>query len=156
MLKFLSSVLGLFILLLLIEPQKMAVIGFIVGGRVVSPEGSTMLYNYCFGNRDTVEIQSDYIKTSPVVLNSIKGMKVGQTKKVHFKQYKDWRLSYAFNPYHITREKDGYIMYEYIKFDTTGKIYTDLNLGITQVRVYDNIVHTFKCKPYVAIYRFKL
>lgn len=137
-------------------PKHAFVYSMIVGGKFVSPEGSQMLNHYCFGNGDTLEVQSDYIRTSPVVLNSIKSMKVGQTKKVIFKQSKDWRLSYAFNPYNIKREKDGYIIYQYIQFDTTGKIYTDLNLGFTKIRVHDNIVHVFECKPYVAVYRFTL
>jgi hypothetical protein len=144
------------IIVITVYPKQAFVCSMILGGKVVSPEGSQMLKHYCFGNGDTLEVQSNYIRTSPVVLNSIKSMKVGQTKKVMFTQSKDWRLSYAFNPYNIKREKDGYIMYQYIKFDTTGKIYTDLNLGFTKIRVYDNVVHIFDCKPYIAVYRFTL
>ncbi len=83
-------------------------------------------------------------------------MKVGEQKKVEFRQPEDWRLSYALNPFHIKREKDGYLVYQYIEFDRSGKIHTDLNLGFTKIRVYDNIVHVFDCKSFVAVCRLKM
>ena len=73
----------------------------IIGGRIVSPEGSDILYHYCFGNGDTLNINSSYIRKSPVVLKSIKDLRIGEIKKVIFKQSEDWRLSYALNPFHI-------------------------------------------------------
>lgn len=141
---------------IVVNPGKAFVISMIAGGRLVSPEGSDILYHYCFGNGDTLNISSGYIRNSPVVVKSMMGMKVGEEKKVEFRQAEDWRLSYALNPFHIKREKDGYLVYQYIEFDRSGKIHTDLNLGFTKIRVYDNIVHVFDCIPFVAVCRFKM
>ena len=44
----------------------MFVVSMIVGGKFISPEGSSMLCHYCFGNGDTLEINSHYISKSPV------------------------------------------------------------------------------------------
>ena len=145
------SFLCLTIIVTIVSPKKMFVVSMIVGGKFISPEGSSMLCHYCFGNGDTLEINSHYISKSPVLLKNIKGMKVGQTKKVWFKQSEDWRLSYSFNPFMLKRTKNGYLVYQYIKFDTSNKIYTDINLKFTKLRVHDNVVHTFNCTPYVAI-----
>ena len=138
-----------------LNPRKVFVISMIVGGRIVSPEASVILYHYCFGNGDTLNVESVYIRNSPVVLRSMMGMKLGQDKKVEFRQAEDWRLSYALNPFHIRMEKDSYLIYQYIKFDRSGKVHTDLNLGFIKIRVYDNIVHIFNCKPFVAVCRIR-
>jgi hypothetical protein len=143
----------LIILAIVINPKKAFVVSMIVGGRIVSPEGSDILYHYCFGNGDTLNIESGYLRSSPVVAKSMMGMKVGEDKKVEFRQAEDWRLSYALNPFRIKREKNGYLIYQNIEFDRYGKIHTDLNLGFTKIRVYDNIVHVFNCKPFVAVCR---
>jgi len=138
---------------IVLNPAKAFVVSLIAGGRFVSPEGSDILYHYCFGNGDTLNISSGYIRNSPVVVKSMVSMKVGEDRKVEFRQAEDWRLSYALNPFHIKREKNGYLVYQYIEFDKSGKIYTDLNLGFAKIRVYDNIVHVFNCKPFVAVCR---
>lgn len=132
-------------------PKQACLIGMIVGGSIISPEGSAVLRHYCFGNGDTLELDADYIKSSPVFLKNAKKLKVGESKRVVFKQSEDWRLSYALNPFVITRTSTGYLIHQYIKFDSSGKIYTDLNLFFTKIRVSDNFVHAFECKPFVAI-----
>jgi len=143
----------LVILAIIINHRKVFVISMIAGGRLVSPEGSDILYHYCFGKGDTLYIKPEYIGKSPVVLKSMLGLKIGETKQVEFKQSEDWRLSYALNPFHIRRVKDGYLIYQYIEFDKSGKVHTDLNVGFTKIRVYDNFVHVFNCKPFVAVCR---
>jgi hypothetical protein len=143
-------------LVIVLNPEKAFVVSMIAGGRFVSPEGSDILYQYCFGNGDTLNISSGYIRNSPVVVKSMMGMKVGEDKKVEFRQAEDWRLSYALNTFHIKREKNRYLLYQYIEFDRTGTIYTNLNLGFTKIRVYDNIVHVFNCKPFIAAYRINM
>lgn len=148
--------LAIIFLAMVISPQKAFVISMIIGGRIVSPEGSDILFHYCFGNGDTLNVNPKYISKSPVVLRSMKGLKIGEVKKVIFKQSEDWRLSYALNPFNIRREKDSFLIYQYIVFSKSSKIYTDLNLGFTKIRVYDNIVHVFDCKPFVAVCKFKM
>ena len=152
---FLLSAMAIVVIFIALNPKKVFVISMIAGGCIVSPEGSDILYQYCFGNGDTLNISSGYIRNSPVVVKSMMGMKVGEAKKVEFRQAEDWRLSYALNPFHIKKEKNGYLVYQYIEFDRTGKIHTDMNLGFTKIRVYDNIVHVFNCKPFIAVCRIK-
>lgn len=130
--------------------KKIPVQVMILGGKIVSPEGSKILDHYCSGDGDTLFLENSYIKKSPVILREIKGMKEGQIKKVRFYQNEDWRLSYALNPFNIKKEKGKIKIYQLIKFDNKGKDYTDLNLGFTKIRVKDNIVHVYKCKPYIA------
>ncbi len=81
-------------------------------------------------------------------------MKEGETKKVIFTQKEDWRLSYALNPFRIKKVNGKYKIFQYIEFDRTKKDYTDLNLGFTKIRVNDNIVHCYECKPFVAYCEF--
>lgn len=130
--------------------RKLPIQVMILGGKIVSPEGSQILDHYCSGNGDTLFLDNSYIKESPVILREIKNMKEGEIKKIVFKQNEDWRLSYALNPFKIKRERGKYKIFQFIKFDRSKKIYTELNLGFTRVRVYDDIVHCYECKPYVA------
>lgn len=136
-----------------IFPRKALVLSLIAGGLAVSPEGSAILCHYCFGKGDTLYLSPSYISRSPVVIKSKEGMKTGEVRKVTFRQKDDWRLSYALNPFHIKKETNGYVIYQYIEFSRSAKIYTELNLGIIKIRVPDNIVHTFNCKPFTAVCR---
>lgn len=135
----------------LLEPKKVFVGSLVIVGKFVYPEASAVLQHYCFGNGDTLWINDNYIRNSKVFKKYSKNLKLGETKKVWFKQSEDWRLSYALNPFYITKKKDGYIIYQYIVFDTKGDVYTDLNLFLFKIRIYDSIVHTFNCTPYVVM-----
>lgn len=130
--------------------NKLPVQILILGGKIISPEGSQILDHYCSGNGDTLFLDPSYIKKSPVVLREIEGMREGQTKNIRFTQKEDWRLSYALNPFKIKKEEGKFKIYQYIKFDSKGRDYTDLNLGFTKLRVKDGMVHVYECKPYVA------
>lgn len=112
------------------------------------PEASSILSQYCFGDGDTLMLDTSYLKVSPVITRELSTMKVGEKRIVRFKQKDDWRLSYAINGFTLIKQKDKVIVKQYIEFDKTGKIYTDLNLGITKIRVDDGFVHTFDCTPF--------
>lgn len=143
---------SLLIILALIFPKKALVISLIIGGKLVAPEASTILTHYCFGNGDTLNLKTDYVKESPVVLKNIATMKTGESRKVSLKQQEDWRLSYAINGFTLKKTGDGqFLIYQYIKFDSTGKVFTKLNLGFTEIVVKDNIAHTFDCTPFVVV-----
>jgi hypothetical protein len=132
------------------EKDKVIVMGMIYGGKFISPEGSSILEHYCFGDGDTLFLDPSYLKTSPVILREMEGMKEGQDKRIVFKQKEDWRLSYALNPFHIKKENGKFKIYQYIKFSDRKDIYTEINLGPAKIRVNDGMVHTYDCKPYVA------
>jgi hypothetical protein len=128
--------------------SKLMVIGMIVFSTFTYPEASRILNHYCFGNGDTLMLDTSYLKVSPVIVKELKTMKVGETKIVRFTQKDDWRLSYAINGFTLIKKKHKVIVKQYIEFDKTGEIYTDLNLGVAKLRVDDGFVHTFDCTPY--------
>lgn len=128
--------------------SKLMVIGMIVFSTFTYPEASSILSHYCFGDGDTLMLDTSYLKVSPVITKELSTMGVGETRIVRFKQKDDWRLSYAINGFTLIKKKDKVIVKQYIVFDKTGKIYTDLNLGVTKIRVDDGFVHTFDCTPF--------
>jgi hypothetical protein len=118
------------------------------------PEGMSVLTHYIFGGGKNLELKSNYLPKSPVIINKLKNMKIGETKIVTFKQYKDWRLSYALNPFRLKKLKNGFKIYQYIKFDTTGKVYTIVNLFGCKIKVYDNWVNLLNPTPYMLNYTY--
>jgi hypothetical protein len=127
---------------------KLMVVSMIVLSNFIYPEASSILNHYCFGDGDTLNLDTSYLKISPVITKELETMRVGETKIVRFKQKDDWRLSYAINGFTLIKKKHKVIVKQYIEFDKTGKVYTDLNLGITKIRVDDGFVHTFDCTPF--------
>lgn len=135
---------------------KILVLALVFGGYFIAPEASAILSNYCFHKTDTMHLDSSYIQRSPVIIKYAKKLKIGQSIKCPgFKQNLDYRLSYALNPFTITRKKNGYTVSQWIEFDRKGKLYTDLNLYIFKVRVFDNFVHTFDCSPFLVVCNFQ-
>lgn len=145
------SIFLLVISLIFIFFKKILVLGMILVGSIIYPEASKILSHYCFGNGQELILQSNYIKNSPVVVNELKKMRIGEKKKVSFKQYQDWRLSYALNPFYIEKRKDKIIISQYIKFDNTDKSYT----WFGPFKISDNIVHVFDCTPFYVHCEFK-
>jgi hypothetical protein len=127
---------------------KLMVVSMIVFSNFIYPEASSILNHYCFGDGDTLNLDTSYLKISPVITKELETMRVGETKIVRFKQKDDWRLSYAINGFTLIKKKHKVIVKQYIEFDKTGKVYTDLNLGIAKIRVDDGFVHTFDCTPF--------
>ena len=136
--------------------EKLFVVAMIVGGFFVAPEASQILSHYCFGDGDTLYLDSSYLKKSPVVISAATGLKVGgKINEVSIKQSKDWRLSYAINGFTLKKTKKGYVIQQWIEFDKTGTIPTNINFGIFKLPVQDAIVHTFDCTPFWVICEFE-
>ena len=137
--------------------QKIIVLVIMGGGLFIAPEASKILSHYCFGNGDTLYLNSTYLSESPVILRQARKLKVGQSiKNLGFKQHEDWRLSYALNPFTIKRTRKGYIVSQWIEFDKTRKVTTKLNLFLFTITIPDSIVHTYDCTPFLVIFKFKL
>lgn len=83
-------------------------------------------------------------------------MKVGETKKISFRQDKDWRLSYAINGFNLTKTENGFAIFQYIAFDRTGNVYTDINTLFGEIRIYDNWVHRIECTPFKLYYQYEI
>jgi hypothetical protein len=132
----------------------------VLGIKVVAPlylptEGMQILYHYIFGDGEDLILESDYLPHSPVIKKALRTMKVNEKKRIAFKQVEDWRLSYALNPFYLTKTKNGFEIYQYIKFDTTGTVYTYIKTPFGTVKIMDNWVHLVECKPYMMKYYFK-
>lgn len=136
--------------------KKLFVVTMIVGGFFVAPEASQILSHYCFGDGDALYLDSSYLKTSPVVISAAKGLTVGgKIAEVRLNQSDDWRLSYAINGFTLKRTKKGFVIQQWIEFDKTGTIPTNINFGVGKLLVQDAIVHTFDCTPFWVICEFK-
>jgi hypothetical protein len=118
------------------------------------PEGVSVLTHYVFGDGEKLELKSDYLPKSPVIINSLKSMKIGETKVIRFSQKKDWRLSYALNPFRLKKLKNGFEIYQYIEFDKTGKVYTIVNLGGHKIKIYDSWINLLNPTPYMLTYSY--
>gem|GEM_PF-6251046 len=129
-------------------------LGFYLLFNSISPEGIDVLTHYIFGNGEPLELESSYLPNSPVIVENLEFMKIGETKKVGFYQEQDWRLSYALNGFHLTKEDYGFRIYQKTEFDSTGKVYTIINLYITEIKVYDNWVNLLNCTPYDLTYKY--
>ena len=123
--------------------------------KITAPEGCAVLQHYFLGNGEPLTLESDYLPKSPIIINALKGMRVGEVKKISFSQKEDWRLSYALNPFQLKKVKNGFDVYEYIKFDNKGKVYTTINLGVLKFKFADNWVHFLKTTPYHLSYQYR-
>jgi hypothetical protein len=122
--------------------------------KITAPEGSAILWHYCFAKGEDLTLKSDYIPNSPVVLKELRKMKIGQDKTIRFSQEEDWRLSYALNPFHLVKTKSGFKIYQYIKFDTKGIDRTVINLHLFKFTVQDRWVYLLNPKPFMVYYRY--
>ena len=55
--------------------------------KYIPSEGVRILYHYMFGDGSDLELNSDYIPQSTVIVSRLKKMNVGETRKVSFKQF---------------------------------------------------------------------
>ena len=135
--------------------KQLMVLCFIVGGWFVAPEASAILRHYCFGNGETLILDSTYLKRSYIINKVGRTLKNGQTRRDYgFKQKYDWRLSYALNPFTISKKGKKYHIEQWIAFDKSGKVHTTLNLGIFSFKVEDAIAHAFDCTPFLVVCEF--
>ena len=118
-------------------------------------EAMQVLSHYMFGGGKDLVLKSDYLPKSPVITKHLRSMEVGETKRVAFKQKEDWRLSYAINGFTLTKTKEGFRIYQYIKFDDTGTVFTYLNTPLGRVKIYDSWVHVKNCTPFKLYYEYK-
>ena len=136
---------------------KYFVLIMLLGIVLVEPvfdEGLQVLTHYVFGDGEDMELNSSYIPKSPVIIKALKEMKVGETKVIGFNQKEDWRLSYAINGFKLTKKSDGFEIHQYIKFDTTGNVYTDVHTPLGDIRIYDDWVHFKQCHPFNLSFRY--
>lgn len=123
--------------------------------RISAPEGMAILQHYCFGDGSELVLKSEYLPHSPVIQSELKKMYIGQDKIIRFYQKEDWRLSYALNPFHLVKNRGGFEIYQYIKFDSKGIDVTELNFYVFKIKVKDSWVHIVNPTPFMARYSYK-
>ena len=123
--------------------------------KYIPAEGVRILLHYMFGDGSDLKLDSDYIPQSNLIVSRLKKMKVGETRKISFKQSDDWRLSYAINGFLLTKTEKGFNINQYIQFDRSGKIYTIINLYFFKFKFYDNWVHVKNCTPFWVRYEYQ-
>ena len=52
--------------------------------KITAPEGCSVLQHYYFGNGKKLELKSDYLPNSPVIIKELKKMHIGQDKTIRF------------------------------------------------------------------------
>ena len=135
---------------------KVFLISIMIGSIPIFPEASKILQHYCFGQGEKLILNSNYFSKSPVIVSNLEKMRINETRTIKFNQSDDWRLSYAINGFHMTKKKNKVIIKQYIKFDHSGRVFTYLNFGIFELKIYDNIVHVFNCKPFWVYSEFEI
>ncbi len=118
-------------------------------GYPLFPEAAEILKHYLHGDGTEKVISNSYIKTSPFIKNLIKEKGVG-THVIRFKQHRDWRLSYALNPFRLQVKEDGEVnIYQWIHFPENKKIAVRLNIFGRELRVNDALIHKLNPKAFM-------
>lgn len=118
-------------------------------GYPLYPEAAQILKHYLHGDGSEKIISNSYIKTSPFIKRLIKEKGVG-THRIGFKQHKDWRLSYALNPFRLQVKENGDVnIWQWIHFPTNKKIAVRLNILGRQLRVRDALIHRLEPKAFM-------
>ena len=143
-----------FVFIGLILSMSFISLNVITGWNGVPTEAITVVYHYMFGDGEDLELKSNYLPNSEVINDELSNMEVGESKRVGFKQDLDWRLSYAINGFTLTKTEKGFKIEQYIKFDTTGTVYTRINNPLFEFTIDDNIVHFLDCTPFTVKYEY--
>ncbi|SET99674.1 hypothetical protein [Hymenobacter actinosclerus] len=97
-------------------------------GHVISPEAAQIVAHYLNGGGKPLWLDASYLKTSPVVLKCLKTLKPGQSRQFAVKfQREDSRLTYAFNPFSLRRERHSVLLFQYIEFKNDRETFTKLS-----------------------------
>ena len=132
--KYLLSLAPLLVILSL-GIKKIIILLMIGGGYFITPEASSILHHYCFGDGETLTLNSDYLRRSPVIVKNLDKMKVGESRRITLNQEEDWRLSYAINGFTLEKHQTKAVIKQHIKFDKTNETFTYLNLYFTVSRI---------------------
>ena len=63
-------------------------------------------------------------------------------------------LAMLFNPFHLVKRRNGFEVYQYIKFDTKGDVLTEINLYLFKFKVKDSWVHILKTTPFMLHFKY--
>ena len=123
----------------------------IIISKFIYPEAADLLYHYVYGDGSDLELLSDYFKKSKYLRSKIQKLGLGTHGPIGLKQYQDYRLSLAFNPYYLNiNVKKVRIYHPKIEFAPVRgeKVSTKVPLGKLTIRVYDNLVSYMNPTPF--------
>lgn len=142
------------LLIVIFSITMVLIIGIFSYFKITAPEGCAILQHYYFGNGEPLELKSDYLPHSPVIIKALKRMHVEQVKTIRFHQKNDWRLSYALNPFDLKKTANGFSISQWIDFDTSGDVFTVINFYIFKIKIKDSWVHVFRTTPFRVHYTY--
>lgn len=129
--------------------------GIALVGRVVSSKGGAIVWHYLHGKGD-LDLDSSYLRKSPVILRSIRSLKPEESGRYAFHQADDWRLSYALNPFSLRRDAREVHLWERIAFGTDARIKTKLRYGLGVIELPDALIHVLHPKTFTVRSRWRI
>lgn len=126
-------------------------VGGIIVGYIQYPEAGKIFKHCIYGDGTPLKVSGKYFKNSRYVKSQINKLGIGTHGPLKVKQYQDWRLSLAFNPYYLKISKDKIrIYYPKTQFIKSHKIYTIVPVGKFKFKIYDNIFTAIQSKPFYS------
>lgn len=119
-------------------------------GRVVAPEASKVLWHYLHGGGDTLQLDHDYIRHSPVIAARLKSLRVGEGRRFTLRMNEERRIAYALNPFWMRREKNRAVIWQKIRFKDDRSTFTVLNYNLGSVRIPDALVHVLHPDDFIV------
>jgi len=135
------------------------VMGGIVIGQIISPEGAAILQHAVYGDGSDLRLDPSYFKRSRFLAMEIKRRGRGNHGPIWFQQSEDMRLSLAFNPMFITISgRNVRVGHPRILFAAPDAppVVTVIPIGNLRLRMFDNLVGTLQSKPFAASAEWRL
>jgi hypothetical protein len=130
----------------------LGVLGGIVIGQFISPEGAAILYRAVYGGGD-LQLDPSYFKRSRFLAREIERRGPGTHGPIWFQQSEDMRLSLAFNPiYMVISDRSVRVGHPRIQFAAPDAppVLTIIPIGKLRLRMFDNLVGALQRKPFAA------
>jgi hypothetical protein len=131
----------------------LGVLGGIVIGRFISPEGAAILRHAVYGGGSDLQLDPSYFKRSHLLAREIERRGPGNHGPIWFQQSEDMRLSLAFNPIYLTISdrsvRAGHPRIQFAAPDAPP-VLTVIPIGKLRLRMFDNLVGALQPKPFAA------
>jgi hypothetical protein len=135
------------------------IMGGIVIGQFISPEGAEILRHAVYGDGTDLRLDPAYLQHNKVVAMEIEKRGLGHHGPIWVPQSRDWRLSLAFNPVFITvSDRSVRVGHPRIQFAAPDAppVPTIIPVGKLRLRVFDNLVGALQSKSFAAYAEWRL
>ena len=137
----------------------LGVLGGIVFGQFISPEGAAILFHAVYGDGSDLQVDSSYFKRSKLLAMEIERRGPGNHGPIWFQQSEDMRLSLTFNPIFINiSDRSVRVGHPHIKFAAAEAppVPTVIRVGKLRLRMFDNLVGALQSMPFAAYAEWQL